>query len=451
MAETKEKKAAAKKTVAVKKEKVKHPRDWTAAERREALLKARGELDDDYKVLKSDDVEELVPYGMLVYDHVLRLRGMGFRGRVTQVHGKDGTAKSTSIYKMLCNFQRFTKEPVSVYDFERTGTINYLREMGVDVSPNMLFFKQPDSVEDCQQDMIRLMTAGVRLFVCDSIPRMKSKVAMSDILSGKAFKADMAVHPRVMTKFYDNMLPHLAEFNCLLMITNQIRDRIEDGNDAKNAQKYPTFANMPYTLPGGWICRFTPAIMIENVKVMKSFKPGPVDLYGSGTKDDFILEPATPETKDLEVVQRMRVRTLKNKVGGGGYRQGFIWIRPTGVGKIPGQDENLSIRELARQYGLIDYSPRKLWYVGTSVDDAIATYKSKEEAIQDLVIDENPEVLSKLSVLVGEAIDNDQSTRFVSEAPSGEERAYLDGDESTKGFDEAEESLTISKAFEIEE
>ncbi len=430
----------------------KHPRDYTPEERRENLLKARGELDDDYKVLKSDDEEVLIPYDMLVYDHVLRLRGIGMRGRVSQVHGAFGASKSTSIYKMIANFQRFTGEPAAIYDFERTGTISYLKSMGVDTSEGMLFFKQPDSVEDSQQDAIRLMLAGVRMFVFDSIPRMKSKVAVKDILSGAAFKADFATHARVMAKFYDNMLPHLAEFNGHFMMVNQIRDRIEEGNDAKNAQKYPTFTNLPYTLPGGLACRHTPAVMIEN-KVAKSVKPGPIDLYSSGTKDDFIIEPATSDTKDLEVATRVRVRALKNKVGGGGYRQGFIWIRPTGIGKVPGQDENLSIRELARAYGLIDYHASKKWFVGTSLEDAIATYKTKEEAIQDLVIDENPEVLNKLSVLVANVIDADQSTRFADTSVDNRTRAWLDGEKGTEDPEELGEGegLTVSKAFEIEE
>src|SRR6202020_1140789 len=106
--------------------------------------------------LKSDDNEKLVPYGLLVYDHVLKLRGIWMRGRVSQIHGNEGSAKSTSTYKIVRNFQRFTGEPVAVYDFERTCTVPYLKAIGVDMRPDMCFLKQPDSEEDAQQDVVKL-------------------------------------------------------------------------------------------------------------------------------------------------------------------------------------------------------------------------------------------------------------------------------------------------------
>ncbi len=429
-----------------KKEKKIHPRDMTPEQRRESLLAARAELDDDYKVLKTDDNEKLVPYGMLVLDHVLKLRGIGFRGRVSQIHGNEGAGKSTVTYKIARNFQVATGEPIGIFDFERTGTVPYIKSIGVDTRPEMCFFKQPDSVEDCQQDVVRLLQAGTRFFIFDSIPRMKSKVDIKEILNGNAFKASYGTHAKSMSQFYDNLLPHCAEFNAHFMMVNQTRDRIEEGSDARNAQKYPTFTNLPYTLPGGRSCRFVPSVMIENARP-KEFKPGPVTL-GGGSADDFILEPATPDTKELRVVTRIRVRTLKNKVSGGGYREGYIWIRPYDVGRVPGVDENISIRELARMYGLIDYTgagKSTKWFVGNSFEEAIVVYKDKQEAIQDLVIDENPTVLAKLSILVAETIDNDSSSKFASEVDPNLV-SYLEGVE-----DDQPENVTVSKAFEIEE
>lgn len=424
-----------------------HPRNMTPEQRREALLAARKDLDDDYKVLKSDDNEKLIPYGMLVYDHVLKLRGIGLRGRVSQTHGNEGSGKSTTTYKIARNFQLETGEPIAIFDFERTGTVPYLKAIGVDMRAEMCFFKQPDSVEDCQQDVIRLFQSGTRFFIFDSIPRMKSKIDIKEIMNGNAFKDSYATHAKVMAKFYDNMLPHAAEFDAHFMMVNQTRDRIEEGNDARNSQKYPTFTNLPYTLPGGRACRFVPSVMVEN-RVAKSYKPGPVTL-GGGSADDFILEPATPDNKELQVATRIRLRALKNKVGGGGYREGYIWIRPMGVGRVPGVDENISIRELARMYGLIDYTgagKNMKWFVGNSLEDSIAVYKDKTEAIQDLVIDENPTVLGKLSKLVGAAIDADNSSLFSANVDA-QLASYLEGVEDH----EADTKVTVSKAFEIEE
>lgn len=439
------------KKAAAKEEKKVHPRDMTAAQRREALLKSRKDLDDDYRVLKSDDEEVLVPYGMLAYDHVLKLNGIGFRGRVSQIHGNEGSCKSTSSYRAVANFQRFSDEPAAIFDFERTCTVPYLRFQGVNVAPNMCFLKQPDSLEDCQANVLDLLESGVRLFVFDSIPRMKSKVSAKDIRSGAAFKASYGTHAKAMSQFYDNMLPYAAEFNAHFIMINQTRDRIEEGNDARNAQKYPTFTNLPYTLPGGRACRFVPSVMIEN-KMYKAYKPGPVTLGSS--PDDFILEPATPENKDLVVATRIRVRTLKNKVGGGGYREAYVWNRPVGVGRTPGLDENISIREYARMYGLIDYTgggKNQKWFVGVSPEEALITYGSKAEAIQDLVLNENPQVLSKLKLLVAKAIDADSSGQFATTIDENE-ASYLEGVKDFEGDQEEKgDGVASSSTFVIDE
>lgn len=452
MADSNAKKAAlAKKKAAAKKEEKKHPRDMSSAERREAILKARGDMgaDTDWQVLKTDDNEKLIPYGMLVYDHVLRLQGIGMRGRVSQHHGDEGCGKSTTAYCTVRNYQRETGEPAAIFDFERGCSVAYLKALGADTSPEMLFLKQPSSVEDCQKDTIRLMQAGVRLFVYDSIPRMKSMVDVAEILNGNAFKASYGTHAKSMSQFYDNMMPHLSEIDGHFLMVNQTRDRIEEGNDAKNAQKYPSFANMPYNLPGGRSCRFQPSVMIEHRKVMKDFKPGPQILRSGGTPDEFIIEPITSDNKDARVVQRMRVRVLKNRVGGGGYREGYIWIRPFGVDKTPGLDENMCVRELARDYGLIEFKGKK-WVVGDD-DNVIATYADKKEAIQDLVIDENPDVLGKLSLLTAQYIDADSSTRFAADIkPDGNLDNFLGGGPGTEDPEE-NEKLTVSKAFEIDE
>lgn len=85
----------------------------------------------------------------------------------------------------------------------------------------------------------------------------------------------------------------------------------------------------------------------------------------------------------------MRARVIKNKVNDGGFREGPIFTRP-GIGV----DENMITRYIARQYGLIANSGSK-FYVGDA-ESPIITYSSKEKAIQDLVIDQNPEVYKAL-------------------------------------------------------
>src|SRR5208282_3620171 len=135
-------------------------------------------------------------------------------------------------------------------------------------------------------------------------------------------------------------------------------------------------------------------------------KPGS---SGDPAKDCFIVEPATPETEGKPCVNLVRARTLKNKVTGAGFREGHIWVRPA-TSAMPGIDDLMSVRELAREYGYITNKGAK-WCVGRSFDDAIIVYPNKDAAVEDLTVNRNPEVHAKLKALLAEAIVKDQSGR----------------------------------------
>jgi RecA/RadA recombinase len=407
-------------------------RNLTPEARRELFLKARKEEKPDFQVLTKDWVDELVPYGLIVFDSVLGLGGISRHGRVSSVHGNEGVGKSTWAYVVAKNYQKFTGEPLGIFDFEGTGTPSYLERIGVDM--DMCRLLQPNSTNKAIQETVALLEEGVRFFIYDSIPSMKSMVERKDIFSGKAMKASYGKHAQTMTKFFDILSPYMKQYNGHMLMVNQTRARIDDSIDAQWANDY-SFTNLTYTLPGGRICRFIPSVMVElrMAKDVKPLEPDKVDGKGP-EKDPFVIPMATPETKGKSMWMRVRARTLKNKVTGAGYREGFIWIEP-GVGI----DDNMSVRELARDYGFIANSGAK-YYVGKSKDEAIAGYPSKQAAIEDLVEKENPEVLGKLKELLTETIRNDNTGRFASEVTAEEAR-----------FAEGEEDAPASKGFDIED
>jgi RecA/RadA recombinase len=184
------------------------PRNLSTEQRRELFLKAQGEMSGDWRVVKQNETEELVPFNSLTLDHILRLYGMARNGTVYQVHGDEGAGKSTVSYAVNREYQKNTGEPVAIFDFERTTKSWYLRAMGIDES--MAFVKRPDSIEDAIKDAIHLMGQGVRMFTFDSIPRMRSKVDVAEIKNGNAFKVQPGTHARSIQQFYDIMLPHIA-------------------------------------------------------------------------------------------------------------------------------------------------------------------------------------------------------------------------------------------------
>lgn len=404
------------------------PRAWTPAQRREMFLKHQQEHakadSADWRILRSDLQEVTTPWGYITLDSALRLRQIPRRGRIIQIHGDEGAGKSTLTYGLVSNYIRQTGEPGVIHDFERTSDWSYLTRIGI--PKDMCEVYMPLSIAESSKRVLAHMQAGVRLFVYDSIPRMKNRVDEKEIMSGDAFgNMQPGVHAKAMAEFWDTMAPYFAEYDCTVICVNQTRDRIESSQDAKMAQKYPTFTNLPYKLPGGRATRFIMSVMIE-LKRMKAFKSGELI-----QDDPFVLEPNPQGGKDKGdfVATQSRARVIKNKINDGGFREAQLFLRP-GVGI----DDSMALRFLARQYSLIANAGAK-YYVGDK-EDPIATYNNKEKAIQDLVIDPNQEVLAKLRPLVEKAVEEDQSS-FMSTMDITE-KAYLEGE-----IDMDEEDATV--------
>ena len=299
-------------------------RDLTPAQRRERFLAAKKELSDDWRVVKENEVEELVPFDLLPLDYGLRLYGLARKGRVYQFHGDEGAGKSSLAYAVNRNYQQQTKEPIAIFDFERTTTSDYLRKVGI--NEREAFIKQPDSVESCIKDVIRMIEAGCRMFTFDSIPRMHSMADVKEILNGNAMKVQPGTHARAIQQFYNILLPHIARVDGTFLMINQTRSRIEMSQEAQSAAKgYETVTNLNYILPGGKSNRYNVSVMVE-LKLRKAWRPGKLE-------DPFVLEPEATRGEEY-LANEVRVRSLKNKASGTGYRESTIWIRP-GVGTCP--------------------------------------------------------------------------------------------------------------------
>jgi RecA/RadA recombinase len=411
-------------------------RNLTVEQRREIFLKARKAEKPDFQVLTSEYEDDLVPYGLITFDSVLGLNGIKRHGFVSQVHGDEGVGKSTLTYQIAANYQKATGEPLAVFDFEGTGTPEYLEKIGCDM--DMVKFIQPDSMEDSVIETLDLIAQACRFFIYDSIPWINAEIDEKDIRSKKAFKASYGKHAQTMDKFFKALLPRVRKADGHMMMVNQTRSRIDDSLDAKYANDY-SYTNKTYVLPGGRICRFTPATMIE-MRMDKAVNPFDGKPGTGPTKDGFIVDPATPENEGSPCVNRVRVRTLKNKVTGAGFREGYIWVRPA-TSATPGIDNFMSIREVAREYGYI-YNKGAKWLVGNPESETvIETYPNKEAAIEDLVVKRNPQVHKKLNALLQDAIAKDTSGRHAS-AITQEELEMIEGEEVPIG---------AGRAFDVEE
>ena len=184
---------------------------------------------------------------------------------------------------------------------------------------------------------------------------------------------------------------------------------------------HASITNLNYTLPGGNSVRFSSSLSIE-VTAAKAFRAG-------GHDDPFVLEPG--DNKGDYVATKVKVRIIKNKATTGGYREYHLWLRPGS-----GLDDWISVRELARSYGLIS-NKGKRWIVGTE-ETPIKIYESKDDAIQNLVIDPDYEVLSRLKVAVAASIEEDHGA-FSTEITATDK--YVAGDS------EIEDSTITAASF----
>jgi RecA/RadA recombinase len=373
-----------------------------------AFLEALEGFGEDPTIQKMEVQETFVPMGSIILDHVLQLKGIPGGGRVIQIHGKEHGGKSTLCYNIVKSYQRLTGKAAAIFDFEGTSTPEYFKSNGVNTDRDALVVFKNNSVEAAVQ---------------------KSMVDEKEIMNGKAFKNTVGQHAKTMNMFFDLLLPYAQHYDCVLIMVNQIRARIDGSREGQSAAKYSTITNLNYILPGGYAMRFIPSLTIE-VNVAKALRAG-------GGESDWDIEPGENKGNHY-VATRIAVRVLKNKVTMGGYRAGELYLR-SGLGL----DDNISIRELAFRYKLIAYVGKK-WIVGLE-SDPIAVYDSKDSAIRDLVIEQNPVVLSKLRELVVTAIESDEGGFLIQ--PSEEDLASSDEDFYQKittkvAFDDDEQDLS---------
>ncbi len=426
----------------------KHPRDMTPKERREHFLtlKKAEAKNDDWRINRADVEEARVPFGLITLDKVLQLGGLPRRGRVIQFHGQEHGGKSTMCMKVVANYQAQTGEPAVINDFEGTLDWAYLKHIGVD--PDLAELYTPDSVQACCAKTLEHMKNGTRLFVFDSIPAMKEKYDEKEILKGakgNAFKANYAAHAKTMQRFFDVMIPYAKEYDCAFLMVNQVRDRIDGTREAELAQKYPSFTNLPYVLPGGRASRFLMSAMIE-VNVKKAWKRGKC-YTKDGANNEWVFGPELPagaQGPDF-ICTEIAARVLKNKMSGGGYRGGSLFIVPGS-----GPDEYMSVRQLAYDFDLIQAIGKK-WLVGEAAAPLV-TYNTKADAQDDLVVKSNPEILDKLKLLVADYIDRDTSNRFSTDLDDNL-KSYLEGvkDFNVEPEDEEPEEGVAVKNIDVDE
>ena len=375
--------------------------------KRTAMQEILGTLKEDPRtVIPNDFHERSFPTGYIVLDEVLGVREIPFHGRIAQVHGDEHTGKSTILYCMAAAQQAVFGNPVVIWDIEGQLSTDYLWQCGLDPDPSMTLIRQSRNPNEILRITTNMMNAGAcDYFIFDSVSHILPVTTQKEIDQGKALDSRPGEQAKIFKKFLYTLMPYALYSDSAMHFVNQQSCLIPQTQKEQMAMKYATITNWNHTITGGKAARFAPSLMYATAKG-KAFDK-------VGEDEEWLFAPNNAGIARSWNVNRTEVRVVKNKVNGGGYREYHLYIRPAG-----GIDDWISVRELAKNYNLIQKVPGG--YIAGKAECPLASWKTKAEAVKALVIEQNMDILIPLRALTVDCIRQDDPLAF------GYERSDLD-------------------------
>lgn len=150
-------------------------------------------------------------------------RGGMPRGRMVEFVGAEGSGKTTTSLDIIANAQRQGLECFFV-DAENTLDEAWATMLGVDIE-NLVIIKptQNESAEVILQVVIALVESGeFGCGVVDSIPFLVPKAILEGTMDDKSYCGNAGC----MTTFVNKINSRLSKTNTLLIMINQLRDKI---------------------------------------------------------------------------------------------------------------------------------------------------------------------------------------------------------------------------------
>lgn len=145
------------------------------------------------------------------------------KGKMTEFFGAEGSGKTTSALDIVANYQKEDDRYALYVDLENTLDKDWGELLGVDFD-NVILLKPEqefgETVLDMTLDIIR--SGDVGLVVIDSVPFIIPKAVMEADLDQKTYAGNSAL----MTTFCQKVIPLMNQFNCTVLMINQIRDKM---------------------------------------------------------------------------------------------------------------------------------------------------------------------------------------------------------------------------------
>ena len=283
----------------------------------------------------------VVSTGSVAIDLALGAGGLP-KGRICEVYGPESSGKTTLCLSIIASIQKAGGTAVFV-DVEHALDPRYAKVVGVDV--DNLMVSQPESGEDALNISETLIRSGaIDVIVVDSVAALVSR----NELDGQMGDVTVGSQARLMSQAMRRLTGAINKTQCLLIFTNQIREKIG------------VMFGSPETQPGGRALKFFASVRMDIRRIGQIKKP------------------------DGQVIgNRTKIKVVKNKIAPPFTECEFDIMYNEGISKTG------SVLDLAIQHKILDKKGAWISYNGDLIG------QGREAAKKYLMT--NPEVTEELT------------------------------------------------------
>lgn len=220
-----------------------------------------------------------IPTGSLSLDLALGIGGLP-RGRIVEIYGPESSGKTTVCQHVIAEAQKMGGMAAFI-DVEHALDPVYAERCGVNV--NDLYISQPDTGEQALEITEALVRSqALDVVVVDSVAALVPRAE----IEGEMGDSHMGLQARLMSQALRKMSGAVKQSNCLLIFTNQLR------------QKIGVMFGNPETTTGGMALRFYASVRLD-IRRIQSIKQGS-DIVGNRTRVTVKKNKVAPPFKKTE-------------------------------------------------------------------------------------------------------------------------------------------------------
>jgi recombination protein RecA len=175
---------------------------------------------DEVAIRKYEDGIPAISSGSLGIDVSTGIGGIP-RGRFTEIYGPEGSGKTTLLLN-IANLAVQAGERVAFIDTENSLDYAYAQEIIGDFEPENLIIIQPESAEDSFAIALSAVEHDYNVILFDSVAALSPNKELEE----KMDKAQVALAPRLTSKFLRKIAYQIRQKEVAFIFSNQVRANI---------------------------------------------------------------------------------------------------------------------------------------------------------------------------------------------------------------------------------